>query len=61
MRTIQVQIRRTPQRPSTGQYVQAVGVRVGYWPCVKGYFLQAVAGSHQFEIYYGLRPEDKLS
>lgn len=58
---INVQTRRTTQQKSTGRHAQALGVRVGYWPCLKSPFFQVVVGSYQFEIWYGLPSYKKIS
>lgn len=46
--------RRTASKPRTAEHVQALGVRVGWWPCLRAPFAQVTIGSHIFEMWYGL-------
>jgi len=36
------------------RYVQAFGIRVGYWPCLKAPFVQVALFRWRIEVWYGL-------
>lgn len=40
----------------TGQYTKALGLRVGYFPCLKGPFIEIAVWSYSLAIWYGLEP-----
>lgn len=42
--------RRSPE----GQPTLAFGLRVGYWPCLKGPFIALAAGPVSLDVWYGL-------
>lgn len=46
--------RHTTRKPFTSTRVQALGLRVGYWPCLQAPFVQVTVGSHIFEVWFGL-------
>jgi hypothetical protein len=47
------QHRRSKQSP-TGRHAQSLGIRVGYWPCLRAPFIALDLGSHRFDLWFGL-------
>lgn len=39
------------ERPLT---VRAIGVKFGYWPCLRAPFVELAFGRRRYEIWYGL-------
>jgi hypothetical protein len=37
-----------------GRHIIMFRIGVGYWPCLRGPFLQVAFGKHIFELWYGL-------
>lgn len=50
---IHVQLHRTRRDIYTTRRSQALGARVGYWPCLGGPFVQVAVGSFRFDAWYG--------
>lgn len=50
---VRVQVCRTRQDVYTGRHSQALGVRVGFWPCLGGPFAQVAVGSVRVDVWYG--------
>ncbi len=36
-----------------GQHAIALGLRAGYWPCLRAVFVQAAVGKHTISIWWG--------
>lgn len=53
MRRLRAQVRRTKTSPE-GRHVQAVGLRAGYWPCLKAPFVTIDVASVRVDIWHGL-------
>lgn len=47
------QVRRSRQSKG-GRYAQSIGVRLGYWPCLKAPFVALDLGSVRVDIWFGL-------
>lgn len=52
MRRWHAQVRRNIESPE-GVPVHAYGARAGYWPCIKGWFVQITFAIWRIEIWYG--------
>ena len=52
MRTFHTAVRETSKKPN-GPHVQQLGVRVGYWPCLRAPFVQVAFGHFMYELWYG--------
>lgn len=52
MRTFHFQKRHTGLSPS-GQPMWRLGLRIGYWPCLQGYFIEVDLGAHRYCWWYG--------
>lgn len=50
---IHVQLHRTRSNVYTGRRSQALGARVGYWPCLGGPFVQLAVASVRLDVWYG--------
>lgn len=52
-RTLHVQLHRT-RNDARGRHSQAIGARVGYWPCLHAPFVQLAIGSYRLDVWHGL-------
>lgn len=48
-----IALRRSKSSP-TGRHVQSLGVRFGYWPCLRAPFVSFDLGSWRLDVWYGL-------
>lgn len=46
-------VTKTPLSPAS-KPVRAFGVKVGYWPCLRGPFVQVTIWTRNYQIWYGL-------
>lgn len=53
MLTPRFQLSRTRSSPE-GKHAFELGVKVGYWPCLKGPFLSMAVGYRRLDLWVGL-------
>lgn len=41
----------------TVQHAVGFGIAVGYWPCMKGPYIEIAIGSKRFSVWHGLLPD----
>ena len=58
MRRLRIQVRHSKKSP-TGASVQSLGVRFGWWPCLRGPFFSIDLGSRRLDIWWGLESYSK--
>ncbi len=58
MRTLRFQHKLTQRQTGTGKYIVQFGLRVGYWPCLTGWFIAAYVGKHRLYLWHGLASYD---
>jgi hypothetical protein len=46
--------RRSRTQQGTGRHAWTIGLRLGYWPCLKGPFVVVEIATHRFDFWYGL-------
>lgn len=51
---LRFQHRRSATKPGTERHAQTIGLRVGYWPCLRAPFITIDFGSHRLDIWHGL-------
>lgn len=37
-----------------GRHVKALGIKIGYWPCLQAPFISVVLGSRIIDLWWGL-------
>lgn len=53
MKRLHLTVSRTKTRDD-GAYVQAIGVRIGYWPCLRAPFVSVNVGNRIVDLWWGL-------
>jgi hypothetical protein len=52
-RRLRFAVLRTSKSPE-GRHAWALGVRVGYWPCLRGPHITINIGTRRYYVWYGL-------
>lgn len=58
VRKFRAQYRRS-RVSATGKHAFSVGIRLGYWPCLKAPFVAIDLGTRRLEVWHGLRSYKK--
>lgn len=53
MRRLWLTVSRSKTSPG-GSHVQAIGLKVGYWPCLRAPFVSLCVGSRIIDLWWGL-------
>jgi hypothetical protein len=54
MRALRWRHKRSKTRPDDQRHAQTLGLRLGYWPCLRAPYVSVEVGSHRWDLWWGL-------